>query len=255
MVFAREYKYGINMSAIDDFRKILTGAIHRAGSLNKLAGVSGADYGSLHKWFNGKQKTLNFETVAKILDYLGMPIIPGPGALEPGRDVCFVRPKVVQAGESLIPPISEDYLAAPMVGEVGAGNGYIDQGEVESWVLVYKDQRVIGTRRNLIAVRIGNQSTSMQPLLNPGDVVLVDRDDKDVRKGGRIMLVKDPSDGGMIKRVSKEEIGGDMKVVYYSDNAADNPPLIYSIADDFYGDESNAIVGHVIWSWADISNR
>lgn len=255
MAFSRQYQYGRFMSAIDDFRKIVDMATNKVGSLNKLATGAGVDYGSLHKWINNNQKSLNFETVAKILDHLGVPLMPQAGSLEAGRDVCFVSAKIVQAGEKLSPPDAENYLAAPLVGEVGAGNGYVAQEQVESWVLVYKDQKVIGTKRDLIAVMLGDHSTSMEPLLHPKDVVLVDRSDKKVGRGGRIMLVKDPEDNGMIKRVAFNEVDGDMKVIYYSDNAAYNPPLVYSLKHDFYGEESNAIVGHVIWAWSDISSR
>lgn len=255
MAFSRQYQYGRFMNAIEDFRKIFDLAVAKAGSLNKLSIGAGVDYGSLNKYKNNNQKSLNFETVAKILDYSGVQLIPQAGALEPGRDVCFVSAKIVPAGERIAPPIAENYLAAPLVGEVGAGNGYVAQEQVESWVLVYKDQKVIGTKRDLIAVMLGDNSTSMEPLLHPKDVVLVDRSDKKVGRGGRIMLVKDPEDNGMIKRVAFNEVDGDMKVVYYSDNAAYNPPLVYSLKNDFYGEESNAIVGHVIWAWSDISNR
>ena len=57
-------------------------------------------------------------------------------------------------------------------------------------------------KHDLIAVRIGDHSTSMLPTLRPEDIVLVDRQDIDCATPGRIMLVLDPDGAGMIKRVA-----------------------------------------------------
>ena len=152
---------------------------------------------------------------------------------------------------------AEDYLAAPVVGEVGAGPGYLPQDEVQSWFLVYKHVPAIMGRRNLIAVEIGKTSTSMLPLLSPGDIVLVDRDDIDVSHAGHIMLVRDPEGAGMVKRVSVQPTPGsrDFSIQFYSDNAATNPPLLYSLREDYGGEISNAIVGRVIWAWSDVRGK
>ena len=96
----------------------------------------------------------------------------------------------------------------------------------------------------------------MTPLLNPLDIVLVDRDDRDVSKPGHIMLVLDPEGQGMIKRVSAEEQNnGDFSVVYYSDNAMENPPMCYSLRKDFLNDWDRAVVGRVIWAWSDVREK
>ena len=96
----------------------------------------------------------------------------------------------------------------------------------------------------------------MQPTLNPGDIVLVDRDDRDVTRAGHMMLVLDPlDDSGMIKRVSVREKDDDFQITYYSDNAAKWPPCIYSLKNDFGGDWDRAIIGRVIWAWADVRDK
>ena len=176
---------------------------------------------------------------------------------EPDRDVCFVNARIMPAGEHVTPPVAEDYLAAPLVGEVGAGPGYLPQESVESWFLVYKHVPAIMGRRNLIAVEIGKTSTSMLPLLSPGDIVLVDRDDIDVSHAGHIMLVRDPEGAGMVKRVSVQPTPGsrDFSIQFYSDNAATNPPMLYSLREDYGGEISNAIVGRVIWAWIDVRGK
>ncbi|EFL84679.2 hypothetical protein HMPREF0326_02541 [Desulfovibrio sp. 3_1_syn3] len=192
--------------------------------------------------------------ISPLLDVLKINITK-PDA-EASRDVCFVNAKVVPAGQYATPPVAEDYIAAPMVGEVGAGPGYLPEDEVKSWFLAYKNLPAIRHRRNLIAVEIGPTSTSMQPTLNPGDIVLVDRDDRDVTKPGHMMLVLDPDDGsGMIKRVSVTERKDDFQVTYYSDNGSKWPPMIYSLKQDFCDDWDKAIVGRVIWAWADVREK
>ena len=246
------------MGTSDDFRKILEDAEKKHSSLNKLCLEAGVDYASIYKWLKGQQKSLNLNTVAKILDFLGMKIqAPNePTHAATTKDVCFVDAQLVPAGEHIAPPQAEAYLAAPLVGEVGAGPGYLDQEQVLSWFLVYRYALPSGHSSDLIAVQIGERSTSMQPTLYPGDIVLVDRGDTSLAQGGRMMLVRDPDDwSGMIKRVSIRPIEGDNLVIYYSDNAAEYEPMIYSLQDDFDNDLNKAIVGRVIWAWSDVRNK
>lgn len=245
------------MSIIDDIKKILENSQSEGKSLNKVVTESGADYASVHKWLHGKQASLNLNTVARILDYLGARISL-PEAANPSREVCFVDAKIVPAGKSLPPPPDEDYLAVPLVEEVGAGPGIIPQGELISWFLVWKHQRAIQNKSDLIAVMIDKYSTSMLPTLKPQDIVLIDRQDKDVQNfNGRIMLVMDDEGSGKIKRVAVENLPKkrDWRITYYSDNAADNPPEVYSLMEDFDGDWDKSIVGRVVWAWSDVSGR
>ena len=95
----------------------------------------------------------------------------------------------------------------------------------------------------------------MIPTLSPGDIVLVDRDDRDVKTAGHIMLVTEPSGEGKIKRVAVQPKNGDFSITYYSDNVVDNPPDTYSLREDFYSDFERAIVGRVIWAWSDVRNK
>lgn len=72
---------------------------------------------------------------------------------------------------------------------------------------------------------------------------------------GRIMLVMDPDGAGMIKRVAVEEVKSerDWRIVFYSDNVANHPPIVYSLREDFLGDWDRAVVGRAIRAWSDIS--
>lgn len=197
----------------------------------------------------------NIEKFFAFLDKLGVNLDFEPNP-EPDRDVCFVNARIAPIGASIEPPQSEDYIAAPMVGEVGAGLGYIPQDEVKSWFLAYRHHPAVRFRRNLIAVEIGAHSTSMQPTLNPGDIVLVDRDDRDVLRPGHMMLVTDPDGAGMIKRVSIEDKqDGDYRITFYSDNGAKHPPMVYSLLKDYAGDWDKVIAGRVIWAWTDVREK
>lgn len=197
----------------------------------------------------------NIEKFFAFLDKLGVNLDFEPNP-EPDRDVCFVNARIAPIGEGIEPPQSEDYIAAPMVGEVGAGLGYIPQDEVKSWFLAYRHHPAVRFRRNLIAVEIGSASTSMQPTLNPGDIVLVDRDDRDVQRPGHMMLVTDPDGAGMIKRVSIEDKqDGDYRITFYSDNGLKYPPMVYSLLKDYSGDWDKVIAGRVIWAWTDVREK
>lgn len=224
------------------------------GNVSEAARSLGMSVPTLHTWIKGNRKP-TLSKMTPFFDAIGAKIAL-PTDLETDRNVCFVNAKIVPAGEGTLPPDALDYIAAPMVGEAGAGPGYLPQNEIKSWFLVYKHQNAVRYRRNLIAVEIGEHSTSMQPTLSPKDIVLVDRDDRDVSRPGRMMLVLDPADGsGMIKRVAVTELGSDFRITYYSDNTAENPPSVYSLEKDFDGDWEKAIVGRVVWAWSDVREK
>lgn len=221
------------------------------GNVTKAANFWSIQPDTLHKWLRG-DRIPTLEKISPILDRLGKFVPHG----EPDLDVCFVNSRIAPMGEGITPPQSEDYIAAPMVGEVGAGLGYIPQDEVKSWFLAYRHHPAVRFRRNLIAVEIGPSSTSMQPTLNPGDIVLVDRDDRDVQRPGHMMLVTDPDGAGMVKRVAIEDKGdGDYRITFYSDNGLKHPPMVYSLLNDYVGDWDKVITGRVIWAWTDVREK
>lgn len=222
------------------------------GNAAALARASGVSPANLSRWLS-EERVPRLAEISPVLDLLG--VTPAAPQTDAGRDVCFVDAKIVPAGEYVEPPQAEDYLAAPLVGEVGAGPGYLPQDEVKSWFLVYRNLPAIRHRSNLMAVEIGRHSTSMQPLLNPGDIVLVDRNDRDVDYPGHIMLVRDPDGQGMVKRVSVEQSRGDFIIQFYSDNAVRNPPMVFSLRSDYLGEWDRAIVGRVIWAWSDVREK
>lgn len=176
------------------------------------------------------------------------------------REVCFVDAKIAPSGQNAPPPESEDYVAVPLVGEVGAGPGMVDQHELLSWVLVYRGHGAVARRSNLLAVEVGRNQRSMIPLLHPGDIVLVDLDDwgqEGFHAPGNIYLVREPGQegGGKIKRVALAGKGDSAIMTYYSENAQENEPEPYFLHQDFDGDLRKAIVGKIIWAWTDLSRK
>lgn len=244
---------GIYESAID----VLRYGVEKYGTARALSQAAGVSQANISHWLSGNRNPRLGE-LAPILDLLEAKItIPSNSpATIPAKDVCFVDAKTVPAGRGIAPPQAEDYLAAPLVGEVGAGRGYIAQEDVLNWFLVYRHALPAQHSGDLFAVQIGPSSTSMQPTLNPGDIVLVDKGMSAQGFLGRMMLVRDPDgESGMIKRVELTPIEGDTVVTYYSDNAAHYRPMVYSLREDFRGDLNNAIVGRVIWAWSDVRNK
>jgi hypothetical protein len=59
------------MSAADaQLKKLVREAINELGSVNKLAIEAGVPQPSLSLWLRGKQDTLSWKAIAKLLDYL-----------------------------------------------------------------------------------------------------------------------------------------------------------------------------------------
>jgi phage repressor protein C with HTH and peptisase S24 domain len=197
-----------------DGLKDLYGPGKRFASESELAAFVGVAPAQIYKYTH-ECSTRNIARLGAILDRLDLRLTPAeqPG-LPAAREVCFVDARLTPAGERQTPPDAEDYMAVPLVEEVGAGPGIIPQGGFLSWFLVYKHQDAVRYRRDLIAVQIGRNSTSMQPILHPGDIVLVDREDKSTRIPGHMMLVMDPDGAGKIKRVAVEAKNVDFRIIY-----------------------------------------
>lgn len=191
-----------------------------------------------------------------LVDFGAKIVFPGQPQ-ETAREVCFVDPRIVESGRHAPPPQAEDYIAIPMIGEAGAGAGIISEDELKSWVLVYRNHASVRFRSNLIAVELGRDAESMKPTLHPGDIVLVDRSDRNPGYARALFLVREPGQegGAKVKRVFVHQKNGATQVIYYSDNASENPPEVYDLEGDFDGDISKAIVGRCVWSWSDLTRK
>jgi hypothetical protein len=190
------------------------------------------------------------------LEKLGARVIFPDEAGPSVREVCFVKPQTTGVN-GVVGPAPEDYLAVPLAAApVAAGPGLIPEDKVRSWVLVWKHHESVRFRSNLVAVEIGRGERSMVPTLHPGDIVLVDREDKNPEPAGKIMLVTEPNEAGTaIKRVRTKELKNDIELIFYSDNAREFPPDTYRLNRDFDGEIAKAIAGRVVWAWADVTRK
>lgn len=244
------------------FTQDLLAAIKKAhreqfgGVDSRMAEAVGCDKTGLGRLLK-KDDLPKFETLGKLADICGLKIVSKYERPNTSRDVCWVDAKVVQAGEGQPLPPSESYFAVPLVGEAGAGPGVMSDDAIKSWVLVYRHQHAVRLKSNLLAVEIGKGSTSMEPLLHPGDIILCDRDDFKPTKPGGIFLVREPGQhgGAMIKRVATKPVDHDLLITFYSENTAENPPETFSLKGDYNDTITDAIVGRCVWAWQDITGK
>jgi SOS-response transcriptional repressor LexA len=134
----------------------------------------------------------------------------------------------------------DNYFAVPMVEDrIAAGQGRIVSENVHDMVWVYRHE--LGQRQNheLIAVKLANDAKSMEPTLHPGDIIILDRDDKEIISPQGVYAVRTELGGCAVKRIRLSK----GKFLLVSDNP-DYPPEI-SEADNL----DSLIIGRVVWSW------
>lgn len=200
--------------------------------IGEMCGLSKVHISTLLSGRRGRNLTLN--VALKIWEGLGNPpeTLLGPPVKQPIITVVGQVPEVPSWVRV------EDYLAVPLVeGRIAAGTGRIVGEEISDLVWVYRPE--IGQRRNLVAVKLAPDADSMEPTLHPGDIVIVDRDDKVITPRG-IYAVRMEPEGCAIKRVRISQ----GRIWLISDNNLNYPP---EPADT--DDLDALLIGRVIWSW------
>jgi len=257
-----EVDMGMLEEAIDGIRRICDQTSARRVALDAKMNPS-----TLTRWLSG-ERTPEFKTLAPLLSHLNAKIVFPDYSQDTTRPVkiCGHMSRAVhdqiQIHESIeeahaaAGPDSEDYIAVPLADmPVAAGPGLLPNGDIRGWVLAWKYQASIMWKSNLVAVEIGKNQTSMVPVLHPGDIVLVNRDDWEPNPPGKIMLVCEPDGSAAIKRVSMEQEKNRASLVFYSENSAEYPPKIFNINEKYEGDIRRAIAGRIIWSWSDMTKK
>ncbi len=139
----------------------------------------------------------------------------------------------------------EDYLAVPLVaGLVGAGyEGAVPWDYIAHLVWVYKPE--LGRRQwhNLRAIKVAPQANSMVPTIRPGDIVIVDPEERPPQqpldKKAIYAVRLDEHGNAAIKRVREL----DDVWILLSDNLEYNPIMVKK------AEVPNLVIGKVIWSW------
>jgi hypothetical protein len=248
------------MGFTDNVRQALLGRIgpgKRYPNNKRMADELEVDPSQLNRFLK-KERGLNADSLGHILDRIGVTIAFGDEPADAAREVCFRLPGKAQTEGDTPDPQPDDYLAVPLAASpVAAGRGLIPEDKVEGWVLVWRHQESIRFRSNLVAVEVGKNELSMIPTLHPGDIVLVDRNDRDPSPAGKIMLVCEPGEegGAMIKRVNTKRLDDDVELIFYSDNSREFPPTTYRLDRDYDGDITRAIGGNVVWAWSDMTRK
>lgn len=227
------------------------------GGPTPMARRLGVNAPTVSRWLN-KERAPSLGQLAPVLDALGARVV-FPGGEELTRSVTFAQPRLVNVPPGSPLPQDDRYLAVPLVGMAGAGRGLSDPRDLDGdYLMVLKSHPSVHLRTNLIGVQIGKKEESMRGLINPGDIVVVDRGDLRAGKPpGNIFLVRDPdSEGGaMVKRVVFREDRGRMLIVFYSENSAEYPPDIYDFETDFGGEPESALIGRVVVSFSDMTTK
>lgn len=224
----------------------------------RMADTLEVDPSQLNRFLSG-ERGLTVDSLGRILDKLGARVAFSDDPAETAREVSFVTPQPARRCGGAPGPSAGDYIAVPLVSAVAAaGPELIPEDRIDGWLLVWRHHEAVRERANLVAVRIGEGETAMAPTLHPGDMVLVDRNERKPDPPGKIMLVCGPAgdDSGIHAwRVATHRAADDLELIFYSDNCREVPPRVHRLQRDYGGDLGRAIVGAVVWSWSDMTRK
>jgi len=146
-----------------------------------------------------------------------------------------------------IPKINQDdFISIPMVvGAIAAGHAIIPEEYIEEIAIIHVNQ--IGKGRNLIGIRIENDKggeftgRSMEPIIGPGDIVAIDKNDIEIFPN-RMYAVK----------VRKGDIvGSTIKFIERQENILILRPKneLFRIETIDLNEDPEPIIGRVVWAW------
>lgn len=142
-------------------------------------------------------------------------------------------------GLEKLPDCFSEYLQVPLVeGRIAANPAGLIPGEsVESQVWLPRSE--LCGRSELVAVRLASGADSMEPSLHPGDLVVIDRGDREITPRGLYAVRLPDLESCTIKRL--QPVPDKPYVLLLSDNPKYDPLPV-----DWH---ENLIIGRVVWSW------
>lgn len=223
-------------------------AVEQAGNVSKLAEDVGITRQTLSAWRAEKQ-TPTMSTFLPILKYIGADIVLVGD--DTARRVSFSNMQF-EEGQA---PASGDYLAVPVVKDpqlIRDDDYFVPKSNTITHSLPLASHHSVKGRPHLICFFA--TGSDMAPLIDPGDVIYVDRADIAVHEHGHIYLVRDAkTDTVCLRRVDEDYEDGDIHLYF----TADNPkvrPRHYSVKKHYNGKRSAAILGRVVTARVDMLN-
>lgn len=164
-----------------------------------------------------------------------------PSALTDDGSLQFQSPqlKIFQTTSAQKDPqvSGEDFVSVPLTeSAIAAGQPIIPQENIEDYVLLHI--RAAGKRTNLVASRVDGHS--MEPTLHPGDIVVIDRDDKVIVKNKMFAIYHE---GGLTAKFLEKK--ANLLIL-----RPINPIAEIQIID--LNENPQPIVGKVIGAWKDL---
>jgi SOS-response transcriptional repressor LexA len=154
------------------------------------------------------------------------------------RETVIVGPENVRAG------VESEFVAIPLYPLSELADPILDPGKAEGHVLAYRSW--LPNPCETIGVRLIDES--MHPILPAGSIVAVDRSETDPSKlHGQIVAAR-PNGKPMIRWL---DISGRHVILRPNQNGKEFPliPIEYDPQD------SQLIIGHVVWSWSRFANH
>ena len=164
-----------------------------------------------------------------------------PCSLTDDGSIMFQSPqlKIFQTTSAQKTPqiAGEDFVSIPLTeSAIAAGQPIIPQENIEDYVLLHI--RAAGKRTNLVASRVDGHS--MEPMLHPGDIVVIDRDDKIIVKNKMFAIYHE---GGLTAKYLEQK--NNLLIL-----RPINPNAEIQIID--LNENPQPIVGKIIGAWKDL---
>jgi SOS-response transcriptional repressor LexA len=141
-------------------------------------------------------------------------------------------------GLEQLPDLLKNQVLIPLVSGRIAANpaGEIPGDAVEQQLFLPLEQ--MGGRKNLVAVRLGPEADSMEPSLHRGDLIIIDREDREISPRGLYAVRLPDLESCAVKKLQALPDG--KHVLLISDNPAYAPAAVEW--------HEYLIIGRVIWS-------
>ena len=105
------------MEAYEYFLYILDKAVKKAGSPSRLAYSLNMAPNMITRWYK-QERIPTLRSIQPVLDYMNADFRTGDAVVD--KTVKFVTPRRAEAGKNGTLPDSEEFIATPLVGEMGA---------------------------------------------------------------------------------------------------------------------------------------